>query len=250
MGKVNRRSMQRVCVLLLSFAAFSSYAAPIASNSIKLATFDGAKGTTFKWVALNDPVMGGASTSTFAVEAGVGVFNGTCRVVSFLHAPGFAKATTQNGWFHHDKFADVSAFLDGDILLEVRSSTPDYKGFKFEFGAPGIGTNANSSSHHHSGSFKAGFSLKGSDWQTVRIPFSSFSWDWSDFTGRCDTKDPSAFGRPGAQHHCCTKDHPEVCPKAKFLKAIDMVAIWAEGVAGDFHIEIKSIAASAAEAWF
>ena len=159
--------------------------------------------------------------------------------------------------------ADLCAFACGD---QVRSSTPDYKGFKFEFGAPGIGTNANSSSHHHSGSFKAGFSLKGnrehrrlsthsrhagvtgSDWQTVRIPFSSFSWDWSDFTGRCDTKDPSAFGRPGAQHHCCTKDHPEVCPKAKFLKAIDMVAIWAEGVAGDFHIEIKSIAASAPEA--
>ena len=102
--------MQRVCVLLLSFAGFSSYAAPLASSSIKLATFDGAKGrtprfgvhktfnaygfdegTTFKWMALNDPVMGGASTSTFAVEAGVGVFNGTCRVVSFLHAPGFAK---------------------------------------------------------------------------------------------------------------------------------------------------------------
>ena len=29
-----------------------------------LATFDGAMGTTYKWSDMNDPVMGGASTSS------------------------------------------------------------------------------------------------------------------------------------------------------------------------------------------
>lgn len=33
-----------------------------------LATFDGAKGTTFTWAAENDPVMGGVSTSTATLD--------------------------------------------------------------------------------------------------------------------------------------------------------------------------------------
>lgn len=70
----------------------------------------------------------------------------------------------------------------------------------------------------------------------------NFSDDWSPFTGRCDTKDPN-----GKQHHCCgTGDASQYCPTAKFLSALTDLAIWAEGVAGDFHIEVKWLGASKA----
>ena len=36
----------------------------------------------------------------------------------------------------------------------------------------------------------------------------------------------------------------QVCPTSDSLSAITSVAVWAEGVAGDFHIEIKSIGAA------
>ena len=51
-----------VCLLL--FAA-SVIAAPLVKKmdaTLELATFDGAKGTTFKWTAQNDPVMVTAHT--------------------------------------------------------------------------------------------------------------------------------------------------------------------------------------------
>jgi hypothetical protein len=54
----------------------------------KIASFDGATGTTFQWRDLNDPVMGGRSTSTFHVDQSVGIFNGTCAIVPSLKAPG------------------------------------------------------------------------------------------------------------------------------------------------------------------
>ena len=56
-------------------------------NVVKLATFDGAAGTTHSWRDMNDPVMGGRSHSTFDVTpSGTGSFEGTCAVVPFLHA--------------------------------------------------------------------------------------------------------------------------------------------------------------------
>merc|ERR1712093_896029 len=170
---------------------------------VVLATFDGSKGTTFKWKDLNDPVMGGASTSTFHVDNKVGVFNGTSD-------------------------------------LKVRSSTSSYKGFKAGFGAK----NVPKSSTYGGASFKAGFQLKASsDWQVVKVPITDFSWDWSAYTGRCDTKDP---GQGGKQHHCCgTGDAAQYCPKESHLSTINGLEVWAEGVAGDFHIEIQWIGASA-----
>ena len=94
------------------------------------------------------------------------------------------------------------------------------------------------------GSFKAGFNLttqaNADDFQIVKVPFSEFSYDWSPFTGRCDTKDPT-----GQQHHCCSaKDNHKYCPTAEYLSTITDVEIWAEGAEGDFHIEIDYIGAS------
>jgi len=204
-------------------------------STTTLATFDGSS-TSFEWSDQNDPVMGGKSTSSFHVEAGAGVFNGTCAIVPSLKAPGFCKISSQSS----EMLQDASAHINGSLQLRVRSSTPDYKGFKVAFAAKGIPRTG-----FIPGSFKAGFELKNTaEWQLVSVPFDTFSSDWSAFTGRCDTKDPSSFGREGKQHHCCTAEHPEVCPTADFLSKITDVQVWAEGVVGDFHLEIQAIQAS------
>ena len=90
-----------------------------------------------------------------------------------------------------------------------------------------------------SGTFKAPFSLNSTETQTVVVPFSQFSWDWSPYTGACDTKDPT-----GQQHHCCS-DGDEYCPTAKFLSELTGLELWAEGAEGDFHLEVTEIAAVA-----
>lgn len=63
-------------------------------NMTVLATFDGARGTTFKWRATNDPVMGGKSTSTFTIDdsSSTGKFVGTCAIVPSLKAPGNSRS--------------------------------------------------------------------------------------------------------------------------------------------------------------
>ena len=58
------------------------------------------------------------------------------------------------------------------------------------------------------------------------------------FTGECDTKDPT-----GEQHVCCSAQNPEVCPKDYHLRQLTGFEIWAEGVEGQFEIDIKSISA-------
>merc|ERR1719195_2606660 len=91
----------------------------VSAAELKMATFDGAKETTATWKDLNDPVMGGASTSTFKVTSDkTGIFNGTCAIVGYLKAPGFAKIVGSA------KFADITGY--DSIALRVKSSTPDY----------------------------------------------------------------------------------------------------------------------------
>jgi hypothetical protein len=196
---------------------------------VHLTNFDG----TYTWTETNDPVMGGQSIGTFTEKGGHAIFNGTCAIVPSLSAPGFTKATTANR-FLKKGFPDVSKFIDGAIKLRVRSSTPDYTGYRFAFAAKGIPH----TSIFGGGSLKGNFKLTGSDWQVVEIPMNHFSYDWSGFTGGCDTKDPN-----GQQHHCCTKEHPEVCPKASYLEQITDLEIWAEGEVGSYHLELDWIAA-------
>ena len=59
------------------------------AKEIPLVSFaaDASPSLTHTWTALNDPVMGGRSHSTFDVTpSGTGSFEGTCAVVPFLHA--------------------------------------------------------------------------------------------------------------------------------------------------------------------
>ena len=202
----------------------------------KLATFDTAPSTTYHWSDLNDPVMGGKSTSTFAIDTAnkIGVFNGTCALIPFLHAPGFAKITTSGS---SNTFADISSYLNGFLELRVRSSKPQYGGYRVAFAAK----NVPRTSMYGGGSFKAGFNLTDStDFQIVKVPFNTFSYDWSGFTGRCDTKDPN-----GKQHHCCNND--KYCPTKGFLSTITDLEVWAEGAQGDFQLDIDYIGADDAD---
>merc|ERR1712176_119169 len=138
------------------------------------------------------------------------------------------------------KFRDITGY--DNIALRARSTTPDYKGFKIAWAAPGIPK----TSIYGGASYKAGFNLTGGDWQIVEVPLTQFSYDWSGYTGRCDTKDPDGVLSRGKQHYCCSKSglepsKPDVCVDTKFLSTIDSLEVWAEGVAGDFNLEIDWI---------
>jgi hypothetical protein len=75
--------------VLAAVAGRVTGAAGSGDDGVTLVTFDGDPHTTFKWVAENDPVMGGVSHSTFTIEDDIGVFDGAVEIVPSLKAPGF-----------------------------------------------------------------------------------------------------------------------------------------------------------------
>lgn len=191
-------------------------------------------GGSHQWHVMNDPVMGGRSHSSLRIADGVATFAGTCAVVPFLHAPGFCKMGTRGG-----TFPDASRWIDGGLHLTLRSSSPAYRGFKIDFSSRNMP--APQGFRHGYPAFKAGFELPPSaraEFVRVRVPFSDFSVDTSEYTGRCDTTDPT-----GVHHHCCTAAHPEVCVAAHHLRTLTAMQVWAEGVEGAFSLQIRSIEA-------
>lgn len=202
------------------------------SGSASLISFPGAT-----WVEVNDPIMGGKSHGNWSVvDKSYGLFQGSVENVPSLAAPGFCRAVTVSVFSK-----DASAYLDGGLLVTARTTTPEYKGFRLTFGS--LSTPKHHNGHEIEGSFKATLNVPASangEWQTVFMKFSDFSYDWSDFTGECSTKDPDGY-----QHRCCTTNSTDVCPTAKLLQGIASFNIWAEGVAGDFQLELKEIVATA-----
>merc|ERR1711879_1041377 len=88
---------------------------------------DGAKETSFNFKELNDPVMGGKSSGTWALGDGFGILDGEVVDVPSLSAPGFIKAAADG------KFPDISAFIDGSLVLSVRTTTPEFAGYRVTF---------------------------------------------------------------------------------------------------------------------
>jgi hypothetical protein len=196
----------------------TALAEPLAS--IPLTTFDGADATTQGWRAMNDPVMGGQSKATFTVADNVGVFDGAVAIVPSLQAPGFCTMETPRV-----SFPDISG---ADALQVVARQTSDYKGWRFTIGdAP---HNPDSGAPFFvKGQYKANVAIPVSEeFQTVTIPFTDFTFKWSDTTGEPTVK--------------CVDD-ASVCPDAKHLKAAKQLGIMAEGLEGSFHLEVKSITA-------
>ena len=64
--------------------------------------------------------LAGRSTSTFKVEGGKGVFDGVCRIVPRLKAPGFCNAEARPRF--GQKVPDASAFIEGGLELELVST--------------------------------------------------------------------------------------------------------------------------------
>eukprot|EP00928_Gymnodinium_smaydae_P082951 TRINITY_DN66217_c0_g1_i1.p1 TRINITY_DN66217_c0_g1~~TRINITY_DN66217_c0_g1_i1.p1 ORF type:complete len:404 (-),score=47.40 TRINITY_DN66217_c0_g1_i1:102-1313(-) len=187
-----------------------------AASFIDLATFDGGS-AQHTWHTENDPVMGGRSSSAFKVVDGVGDYSGTCRIVPSLQAPGFTIVMTESPLF--GKFPDVSSF-DG-IALAVRNAGGNVTNFKFAFCDSHINLY-----RCQFGSFKADFSVaqsEGTDFTEVFLPWNKFSDKWSEATGKHTAENP---------------------PTAASLKAISQLQVWTEGVAGDFHLQIKYIRAA------
>jgi len=213
--------MARAAVPLLLLAARSA-------SAVELVTFDGAPATTFKFVELNDPVMGGRSTGTWALDSGglTGVFDGEVADVPSLKAPGFIKAAADGS------FPDASSAADGDLVLEVRTTTPEYEGFRVAFASHTLSAAyacaGGGSIPLSRGCFKANFSVPAGDaFSAVRIPLRAFSDKWSPATGQ--------------QTATCAQD-ADVCPTAAKLAKIVRLEIWAEGALGKAHLEVKSIA--------
>merc|ERR1711939_1114167 len=98
--------------------------------------------------------------------------------VPSLKAPGFIKAAADG------HFPDASEVADGELVLMVRSSTPEYKGFRVSFASGTVSAAyacaGGGSIPFSRGCFKAKFSVAaGANFAEVRIPFSSFSDKWS-----------------------------------------------------------------------
>jgi hypothetical protein len=120
---------------------------------------------------------------------------------------------------------DVSAYTN--LTMLVRCSIP-FAGFKADF----------SSKYHpdtqftsFKADFPADFSEKSCDgeWTTVSIPFNSFTWDWSSYTGE--------------PIHTCAEDST-YCPSSADLSSMTQVSVWGEGVEGAFQLDLQAIGAA------
>ena len=202
------------------------------STSVTLVTFDGKIPHIFR--ELNDPVMGGRSNGTWTESGnGYGTLDGYVNTVPKLHAPGFIEAWSDDG-----HFADASSTVGGDLVLTVRSSTPNYEGFRVSFAAgalsPGFSCAAGGSIIGSRGCYKSRFTVpktSNGEWATVRIPFSNFTDKWSSYTG-----DPTKT---------CDEDS-SCCVTASKLGKIQALGFWGEGKEGKVHLEVKSVVAEGA----
>jgi peptide methionine sulfoxide reductase MsrB len=213
--------MARAAASLLMVAARGA-------GAVELVTFNGAPATTFRFVELNDPVMGGLSTGTWALNATAqaGVFDGEVVDVPSLKAPGFIKAAADGS------FPDASSAAGGDLVLRVRTTTPEYEGFRVAFASGTLSAayacGGGGSLPLSRGCFKAKFSVPaGDEFSEVRIPLRAFSDKWSPATGE--------------QTATCARDE-DVCPTPEKLAKIVRVELWAEGALGKAHLEVRSIA--------
>lgn len=192
--------------------------AALASN-ILLVSFDSAakEDVKHRWRAMNDPVMGGQSTSRVAVEGNVLNFTGTCAIVPALKAPGFITAVTGNR-FIPETFVDVSSCTGLSIVAKADTN---YKGFRISFGdaqPPG--------GFRYSYGYKADLHPMVGQFGAVKIPFNVFTDFWDGATG-----DPI---------HTCA-ENSTYCPDMQTLTNMKTMSFWAEGYEGDVHLQVQSV---------
>ena len=158
--------------------------------------------------------MGGKSFSSVSVEHGRLNFTGACKIVPSLQAPGFITAVNSD----RAAWSDVS-HCEG-LAITAKAAT-GYAGYRLSFGT----------AHPKGGKFfaygfKSHFSPTVGSFGTVKVPFTNFTDFWDDATG--------------LPIHTCQEDR-QYCPDAQTLSDVKTLSIWAEGVEGDVHLEVKSI---------
>lgn len=126
---------------------------------------------------------------------------------------------------------DASEAADGELVMKVRSTTPDYTGLKVSFAAsttnPTLACATGGSGPFGRGCFKSPFSVPaGDDFIEIRIPLSEFSDKWDSAAGELTT---------------LCKDDASRCPSADKLKKVQRVSFWDGGQAGKVHIEVQSV---------
>jgi len=182
------------------------------------------------WRTMNDPVMGGRSKSSVTIEDGFASFKGTCAIVPFLHAPGFITMTTgAHGIFHKAPaiFPDVSNCKA--LKLTVRTNDVDngYDGYYVSFGTDRV------PGGHHAQGYKTHLEkdkiqFQGEKFGDIVLPFSDFSSNWSDSTGKTKVS---------------CKDDSTFCPSIATLKDMKTMSFWGEGVEGEVALDIQYIGA-------
>jgi len=215
--------------------AFFSLAAAAKAGDVQLVTFDGADGTgaLTDWFALVDPVMGGVSTGTWTPSKtdSYGTLDGEVKNVPSLSAPGFV---TAGGYA---SFPDASSAISGGLVLNVRSASANYTGYRVSFAAgamsPSYSCAGGGSLPGSRGCFKADFSIPDegkSDFVEVVVPFQAFTDKWDSATG--------------AATKTCLED-TDVCPTAELLSGIQYIEVWAEGVNGVIQLDVAGVSARA-----
>jgi hypothetical protein len=173
------------------------------------------------WTTMNDPVMGGRSTSSVTIEDGSMIqFRGHVANVPFLHVPGFVTMVSSP-----DVFPNVASCAA--LAVTLRTNV-DYDGYYLSFGTvhvPGGG---------HARGYKTPLLLTPSSkndessFIDLILPFSSFSSKWDEATGQI-------------QVQC--QDDTRYCPTVASLTNLQTISFWGEGVEGDVSLDVRSIRA-------
>jgi len=186
-------------------AAAAAVAAPF--HDLPLATFDGSASSTRTWETVNDPVMGGASVSTFAQEGKVGVWSGEVKIVQSLGAPGFCTLRTKDS----QVFPDASTSTHIGLHLTDGSGLPTGD-FTMSVGVKGVTTSQMM--------FSAALTSEHCCGNDCRVPWSAFK---VSFRGK-----PVPGGPPLTKH----------------LADMTQLGLGTSGHAGKFSLSIASLYAT------
>jgi len=266
MGAGNRNQMTpcnacAAAVLLLVAAANADFS----DGRISLVTFDGKPSTTFNFIEqgipndyTDDTKM--ESSGTWNVTNGSGSLDADVQTewnndwtnnTNYDNPgwPGLIRATAGGD------FADVSSALGGSLILEVKSNTPEYSGFKVTLATPekwggdhDWGCSYEMGPYKNRGCYKASFTVPPSaDFVLVQIPLTSFGGSWQYGSGAIwPGKNCTESKIPGKWWPHKLPENQ--CLTAKTLADIKQISIWAEGVSGKVNLEVKSISAIPAAA--
>jgi hypothetical protein len=185
------------------------FLASVASaKTIMLATFDGVKETSLTWSPVNDPVMGGQSTSKFSVEEPLGIFEGEVKIVPSLGAAGFCNLETTGTV----SFPDVSG-TDGITVAAKQTMDDGLANFDVRFST----TQTNAA--RRGAAWEADFKLVDGQ-ESQFVSYSDFTCQWR-----------------GQKLTNCGNIEEQ-------LSSVQQLVVGSGGVAGPFRLELSSLAAT------